>query len=305
MVLAEPPAPAAKVPQGEQHLRLAGFTMHMAKAEEYRASAQPELAVKALERAASLQPQDPRPPFQLCMLLTARQDFAAACAAALRAVERAPGRHRGVLPSETTSEAAVPRGVYPQIGLRAAVMAFDLLIRPPCAAVPRPAWWTDNELLAMSARALADTPDSPYALSVRAHCLVGLRGASSALGWQVGLRTASQLREASALLKRQALLEAPGSAEAVRALRKSAAIFEVAMRVAATEEAARRADAAVDVSDGGAADGTLASAPTSPTKPASPTSRTAALRARQTALEQQVAALERQLAAGPAAKRLA
>ena len=152
-------------------LRQAGFVAQLAKAEEARQAGQLERAAEALRRAGELQPQDPRPPFQLCMLLTSANDLQNACTSALWAVELAPGRHLGVLPSEQCPT----NKVYPQIGLRAAVMAFDLLIRQPCEAVPRPSWWTDAALLAMSARALADTPNSALALSVRSHCVSVLR----------------------------------------------------------------------------------------------------------------------------------
>lgn len=280
-------------------LRTAGFASYLAKAENYRAERDSAKAAEALQRAAMLKPDDPRPPFQLCMILTAANDMAGACVSALRCVSLAPGKHLGVLPSELDG-AAVPPGVYPQIGLRAAVMAFDLLIRAPCDAVPRPAWWADAPLLAMSARALADTPDSPYALSVRAHVLVGVHGAGGRQrGWKLGERSAGQLREAATLLKRQALLEPAGSAQAGQALRRSAAVLEVAARLEADEQRQRQqqqqAAAAHATSGRGAA--SLATSPAaSPTRASKPPSdRAEALCAHRAQLEAQVAALEQQL----------
>lgn len=281
------------------------FVAELAEAEKFRQARELDKALACLKRAALHRPADPRPPFQMCMLQTAMGDVVGACDSALRCVHIAPGGHLGVLPSELTKLGGpkVPRGVYPQIGLRAAVMAFDLLIRPPCDGVARPAWWEDGCLLAMSERALGDTPDSPYALSVRAHALLGVTEVTGAMeggvvrprGWALGHRSAAQLREAAGLLKRQATLEPPGSAAAVHSLRRASAALEAAHALEA--DAAATAGAAQPAT-------TPASAP-SPTREAgrgagaggdAPAERSAKLAARRSALEEQVAALERQLA---------
>ena len=113
------------------------FVAELAEAEKFRQARELDKALACLKRAALHRPDDPRPPFQMCMLQTAMGDVVGACDSALRCVHIAPGGHLGVLPSELTKLGGpkVPRGVYPQIGLRAAVMAFDLLIRPPCDGV--------------------------------------------------------------------------------------------------------------------------------------------------------------------------
>lgn len=303
-----PPAMQRKV----DALKDAGFVQYLAKAEEYRSQQEYKKAAEALTRAALLKPDDPRPPFKLCMLLTSFKRMAPACQQALKAVELAPGQHLGVLPSEARAQPGlVPPGVYPQIGLRAAVMAFDLLIRAPCDDVPRPAWWVDAELLKMSARALADTPDSPYALSVRSSVLVGVtnldgarqrNGVVAPRGWTLGERSSSELREASMLLARQAKLEPPGSAQATQALRNSASILEAAARLEAGEKARKQPPPPPPTAALAAATAAEArSPPASPSAsrslavPTSPSTRAEALRARRAELVAQVAALEQQL----------
>jgi hypothetical protein len=234
-------------------------------------------------------------------VLTATHDIAGACAAALTAIKLAPGGHLGVLPSEVKRGiATVPTGIYPQLGLRAAVTAFDLLIRPACDDIPRPAWWNDEALLLMSQRAVTDTPQSLYALNTRCYALMGIGGTGEAgalsRGWKVGNRSAAQLREAADLLKQQARLEPPGSGKGVQALTNSAAILEKAMRMERDERSAKK---------GGAdppADGVASPPPAAPKSPArsaavkSPTRGAAALKERARLLDEQIAALEKDLA---------
>ena len=276
------------------------FVAALKAAEECRAAKENDKAVLALERASQIRPSDPRPYFHMAMLRTASSDCEGACKAALRAIELSPGKHLGVLPSELKNGVAeVPKGIYPQIGLRAAVMAFDLLIRAPCDAVARPSWWNDAALLAMSARALQDTPSSPYAISVRTHVLIGIMGVGQeqtagvvpARGWPLGGRSAAQLREAAGLLKVQAQLEAVGSPKAAQALQNAAAILEAAHRIEAEEVLKAKLTARGLPA---AAASSSSNAPPSPVPPAP--DRTAALLARKKELEEQVAALERQLA---------
>jgi hypothetical protein len=241
------------------------FDAHMAKAEEHRKAREYEEAAAALQRAAALRLDDPRPHFQLCMVQTAASDVVGACRSALRTVELAPGGHLGVLPSELRSGNSggptVPRGIYPQIGLRAAVMAFDLLVgAPACASVPRPPWWSDGELLAMSERALADTPQSPYAIRTRTDVLIGVSEAqgpgvspteakggvgdppgspkgwqAGPRGWTIGPRKAAHLREGARHLKAQASFEPAGSVAAAQKVHNAAALLEVALRMEASE----------------------------------------------------------------------
>jgi len=209
----------------------------------------------------------------------------------LQAVARAPGKHLGVVASDRGAP-QVPRGIYPQIGLRAAVMAFDLLLRPECDGVARPTWWTDKQLLTMSARALADTPDSPYAASVRANVLLGVEGSGiggKPRGWPLRARSSAQLREAAVLLKRQASMEAVGSSAAMAALARSAAVLQAAVR--------QEAEEAEEAAAAGAGRSSTSRVRVPAVKDGGSSGRVARLEAKKAQVEEQLAALEQQLAA--------
>lgn len=288
------------IDQAAQQKMHSAYVAAMAKAEEHRTARRFAEAIASYEEAAAVNPEDPRPYFQMCSAQAVLGDTAGACRSALLACEHAPGQQNGVLPSERHSGGGdgvpVPRGVYPQIGLRAAIMAFDLLIRAPCDSVPRPRWWNDGALLKLSERALIDTPASPYALSVRAHVLAGVTSVGAdgrPRGWPLGQRTGAQLREAAMLLARQAQLEPTASSAATEALARSASLLEAAVQLEAEEA---KAKAAEEMEAGPR----RAATPVSPPRPSAGrtdgSARSAELRAQRVAIEEQLAALERQLA---------
>jgi len=221
------------------------FAAALGRAEEHRLAKRHAQAIEALLEASALQPNDPRPFFQMSMAQTSAGQPEAACRSALCAVELAPAGHLGVLPAEIkASGVAVPRGVYPQIGLRAALTAFDMLSKPIADAVARPSWWDDKELLRMSERALDDTPNSAYAIATRVRVLMGvgqLMADGQPRGWYLQQRTPAQLRELAGLLKKQASLEPPGSNKALTQVRNAATILEKAMQMEAAERAAQQA----------------------------------------------------------------
>ena len=73
--------------------------------------------------------------------------------------------------------------------------AFDLLKLPDCRDVPKPEWWNDEALKALSARVVALAPDLPPSCSMRAFVLSG-KGMDLAL-WSAGPRTAAEIKEAA------------------------------------------------------------------------------------------------------------
>ena len=91
--------------------------------------------------------------------------------------------------------------------------AFDLLRQKECAEVAKPEWWNDEGLKALSARAVRAAPNEVGANAMRA---LVLHGQSSA--WEVGPRSAAELKEAAAHFERAAALcPAPaGKAELTR-----------------------------------------------------------------------------------------
>lgn len=219
----------------------ATFEEALSRAEQHREQLQYDQAITALIEASDLQPGDPRPHFQLAVVQTAAGIPEAACRAALRAVELAPAGHLGVLNSELhDAGVAPPRGVYPQLGLRAAVMAFDLLIQPVCDRVARPSWWTDTALLSISERAMADTPESIFALNTRVRVLLGvgaLMADGKPRGWWLEPRTPQMVREAASLLKKQSMIEPPGSKKSLLHLHNSTLLLEKAMEMEASARA--------------------------------------------------------------------
>jgi hypothetical protein len=73
------------------------------------------------------------------------------------------------------------------------VAAYALRSQPDCACAPPPPWWTDAELVSLSARVVAARPDLPLAWRMRGEVLSGRLGQAS---WCVGPRTPDELEEA-------------------------------------------------------------------------------------------------------------
>ena len=87
----------------------------------------------------------------------------------------------------------------------ATACAFDMLRLEECAEVAKPEWWSDEGLKALSARVVRAARNVPAANMMRA---IVLSGASDA--WEVGPRSAAELREAAAHWERAvALCDAP------------------------------------------------------------------------------------------------
>ena len=87
----------------------------------------------------------------------------------------------------------------------ATAMAFDMLRREACGEVAKPEWWNDEGLKALSARVVRAAPNDLAANHMRAEVLSGCGAA-----WEVGPRSAAELKEAAAFFDRTvALLTAP------------------------------------------------------------------------------------------------
>ena len=79
--------------------------------------------------------------------------------------------------------------------------AFDMLKMKECSEVVKPEWWNDEGLKALSARVVRAAPNYPAANAMRADALSGADG-----GWEVGPRSAAELREAATHYERTAAL---------------------------------------------------------------------------------------------------
>jgi len=83
---------------------------------------------------------------------------------------------------------------------KAASAAFDVFKHPVCREVPRPDWWDDEALMALSARVVAVAPGKTQACSMRAQVLSG----DDRLPWNVGPRKAAEVKEAATWYRRAA-----------------------------------------------------------------------------------------------------
>ena len=139
-------------------------------------------AVKAWRKVIKEWPGAPTPYFNLAVELTrsCRKDEAAPLY--LKAME---------LYEEGTEQWAL-----------AVAGAFDLLKSPECDEVPKPEWWNDEALMALSARVVAVYPDSPRSCVMRA---LVLSGGEHDL-WNVGLRSAAEIKEAATWYRRAAMV---------------------------------------------------------------------------------------------------
>jgi len=81
--------------------------------------------------------------------------------------------------------------------------AFDLLKQPECREVPKPEWWNDEALKALSARVVALAPDTPHPRAMRARVLTGDTLGKS--DWNAGPRTAAEVKEAATWYWRAAI----------------------------------------------------------------------------------------------------
>ena len=79
--------------------------------------------------------------------------------------------------------------------------AFTKLTREECAEVAKPEWWNDEGLKALSARVVRAASDDAAAHDMRAAVLGGRCRA-----WEVGTRSAAELRESATHYDRAAAL---------------------------------------------------------------------------------------------------
>ena len=86
----------------------------------------------------------------------------------------------------------------------AAAESFDLLKHPDCDEEPKPEWWNDEGLKALSARVVALAPDQSRSCRMRARVLHMSSEALSKAQWNAGPRTAAEIKEAATWYRRAA-----------------------------------------------------------------------------------------------------
>ena len=84
----------------------------------------------------------------------------------------------------------------------AVAASFDLLRHSACREVPKPEWWNDEALKALSARVVAVAPNQHMSCSMRANVLQG--HALCKASWNAGPRTAAEIKEAATWYRRAA-----------------------------------------------------------------------------------------------------
>ena len=85
----------------------------------------------------------------------------------------------------------------------ATAKAFDLLRLKSVAEAATPEWWNDEGLKALSARVVRAAANDESAIDMRAYVL---SGGPRLCGWEVGPRSAAELREAATHYDRSAAL---------------------------------------------------------------------------------------------------
>ena len=82
----------------------------------------------------------------------------------------------------------------------AAAESFDLLKHPDCDEEPKPEWWNDEALKALSARVVAAAPDGHQQCAMRAVVLSG--DAIYTTSWNAEPRTAEEIKESATWWRR-------------------------------------------------------------------------------------------------------
>ena len=131
----------------------------------------------ALRGAIALKPHRHTPYYNLGAALANSEHYVEAAQRFLEAMERFPARE------EKWAEATA--------------QAFDTLKQEECDEVVKPEWWNDEMLKALSAMVVKAAPNGLGASIMRADVLRGRCGA-----WEVGPRSAAELKEAAALYER-------------------------------------------------------------------------------------------------------
>ena len=161
---------------GDKYVELVAGAMQYASKGDWRK------AGKACREAIALRPDEPHAYMNLGAVLGNSGHYAEAVQRFLEAKERYP--------------------VGSERWAGATASAFDKLRQEQCAEVAKPEWWNDEELKALSARVVRAAPNEVPPNMMRA---VVLSGAADG-AWQMGPRSAAELKEAVVHCERAAAL---------------------------------------------------------------------------------------------------
>jgi len=180
-------------------------------------------AAKAWRKMIKQGPENPSAYRNLAVVLSRSDHFADAAPMCLRAMELY-GDHYW----EGTED-------FDEDWAASAASAFDLLKLPACAEVPKPEWWNDEALKAISARVVAVTPDGHQPCAMRALVLAG-----DTLGkahWNAGPRTAAEIKEAATWYRRSVMVSRSSQDIQLRYEDRACRLDAVADPLLAEEEA--------------------------------------------------------------------
>jgi tetratricopeptide (TPR) repeat protein len=180
-------AAAARAEVAERDARYAArsgdaYLELLAEGTQYLSQQDTRRAARAYREAIALRPDVPEAYFNLGAALNNSGHFVEAAQRYLEAKERRPVGSVG--------------------WAKATAWAFSMLAREACAEVAKPEWWDDEELKALSARVVRAAPDDVAPHRMRAVVLAGQLVAA----WEVGPRSAAELREAATHFDRAAAL---------------------------------------------------------------------------------------------------
>ena len=160
---------------GDAYTKLVAEGIRHASKEDWRRAA------RAYREAIALDPDEPVPYFNLGAVLGNSGHKVEAAQRYLEAMERFPMGSGG--------------------WAMATAHAFEMLRQEACDEVTKPEWWNDEGLKALSARVVRATPNELGAVTMRADVLCGGRSV-----WELGPRSAAELKEAASYWERAAVL---------------------------------------------------------------------------------------------------
>ena len=161
---------------GDKYMELVAEGLRYASKQDWRR------ADRAYREAIALRPDGPVAYFNLGAMLSDSGHYVEAAQRYLEAKER------HLVGSEYWAQATA--------------LAFDMLTQEWCDEVAKPEWWNDTALKALSTRVARAAPNDVAANQMRADVLIGLCDGA----WEVGPRSAAELREAATHYERAAAL---------------------------------------------------------------------------------------------------
>ena len=195
-----------------EYIELSDFDLCFREGMRLQHSGEHAQAVGVLKRAMQLNPDDHRPYEECAMAYAAQGKFRSAAPKALQSLARCSSQHWDLQGTELGHGDRMWQGNWALIFS----LCFDLLTEADCAALPRPSWWNDAELKAVSSKAVALLPLQGFhrdmasnILMCRAQILAGplLATTQPQCDWTINSRTPDEWREAGTCYAKAAKIQ--------------------------------------------------------------------------------------------------